>query len=96
MKIVLFFTFLLSLAKAGLWIAVGTLISKHFETLLSLIIRKPVPEDLIKPEKLIEANKVVNWIGIFILLIGIGLAIVGFVTFIASLGMPSTNFNFKF
>jgi hypothetical protein len=96
MKIIFFFTFLLSLAKAGLWIGIGTLISKHFDTALSLIVRKPVPEDLIKPERLEVANQVIRWIGIFIIIIGIGLAVSGFVTFIVSFRMPSGNFKFNF
>ena len=96
MKIIFFFSFLLSLAKAGLWISIGTLISKHFDTVLSLIIRKPIPDNLIKPERLDIANQVIKWIGIFIILIGVGLAVSGLATLIASFSMPSRDFNFKF
>lgn len=48
MKSFVFFSFLVSLAKSGLWISVGILVKNHLETLLSFIIRKPVPDNLIE------------------------------------------------
>ena len=87
---------MLSLAKAGLVISIGVLINKHIDTVLSLIIRKPIPEYLISNERLAAANQVIKWIGIFIIIIGFGIAISSLSTIIASLSMPLNNFNFKF
>jgi len=80
MKIFAFFSFILSLAKAGLWIGVGLLVKNHFETVLNLIIRKPVPESLIEKEKLEMVNTIIKWVGIFIIVIGIGMALSAFTT----------------
>ena len=96
MKIIFFFTFLVTLAKGCLWISIGTLINKHFETVLSMITRKPLPENLIHPEKLDLARQSIKWVGLFIVLIGVGLLISGLVTLIASFSVPSSNLNFNF
>ena len=47
MKFLYFFTFLLSLCKGGIWISLGILLRNHFETVLALIVREPLPEELI-------------------------------------------------
>ena len=96
MKTFLFFTFLLSLTKSGLWISIGILVKNHFDTILSLIIRKPVPDNLIENSKLNSANNIIKWIGIFIIAIGIGVAVSALLTLIVSSRMPMSSFNFKF
>ena len=96
MKTFLFFTFLVSLAKSGLWISIGILIKNHLETLLSLLIRKPVPDNLIEKNNLETLNNVTKWIGIFIIVIGIGVALSAFATLIMGFRMPTNSFNFKF
>ena len=87
-----FFTFVFSLAKAGLWISIGILVSKHMDTLLSLIIRRPLPEGLIKPEKLNSAKKVIKWIGIFTIIFGFGVALSGLATFVVRILSTLLNF----
>lgn len=96
MKIIIVFTFLFSLAKAGLWISFGVLINKHMDTVISLFSRKPLPEDLINSERLDAADQVIKWIGIFIIIVGVGLAITSISTLIVSLNMSTNNFRFKF
>lgn len=96
MKAFLFLTFLVSLAKSGLIISIGILIKDHMDTVLSLIIRKPIPEDLIDSNKLEIVNKVNKWMGIFIIIIGAGVAIVALSTIIFGIGVSTHNFNFKF
>ncbi len=94
MKALLFFTFFAALAKSGLWIGIGFLIKNHFNTLLSLIIRKPIPEDLIDANTLKNFNIIIKWIGIFIIIIGIAMALPAFATLKMGLSMPTLNINF--
>ena len=94
MKTFLFFTFLVSLAKSGLWISIGILVKNHFETLLSLLIRKPVPDNLIESNSLKAFNTVTKWIGIFIIVIGIGIALSALSTLTMGFRMPMNNFKF--
>jgi hypothetical protein len=96
MGTILFFTFLTALAKSGLLISLGVLIRSHLDTVLSLIIRKPIPEDLISAERLSAASQVIRWIGFFIIALGIGLSIVSFSTMVVGMGMPSNVVNFRF
>lgn len=96
MKSYLFFTFLVSLAKAGLWISIGVLIKNHLETLFAFLMRKPVPDNLIDKNKLDTFNNVTKWIGIFIILIGIGLAIAALNSLIIGFRMPGHKINFNF
>ncbi len=96
MKLVLLFTFLVSLAKGGLWIAAGTLIKSHIGPLMAFIMRKPIPEDLIDKHKYEAFMNIVKWIGILLIIIGIGVAVIGFVTFVVSFRIPTNSFNFKF
>ncbi|GEM_PF-3576342 len=96
MKSFLLFTFLVSLAKSGLWISIGILIKNHFETLLSLLIRKPVQDNLIEKNNLDAFNNITKWIGIFIIVIGIGMALSAFAPLIMGFRMPTNSFNFNF
>jgi hypothetical protein len=96
MRSILFFTFLVSLAKAGLWICIGTLIKSHIETLMAFIVRKPIPEDLIDQHRYREFMNILKWIGILLIIIGIIVAVIGFVTFGVSFRMPTNSFNFNF
>ena len=93
MKSAVFFTFLLSLAKAGLWISIGILFRKHIITILSLIIRRPIPDGLINAEELENTIKVVKWIGLFLILIGAGIALIGIITLTLSNTVPNVRFH---
>jgi len=84
------------MAKAGLWIGIGVLISKHMDTVISLFSRKPLPEDLISSERLDATNQIIKWTGILIIIVGVGLAITAISTLIVSLNMPTNNFRLKF
>ncbi|HKJ43713.1 MAG TPA: hypothetical protein VKA27_16570 [Sunxiuqinia sp.] len=72
----------------------GILLKNHFETLLSLIIRKPVPNELIEKTQHESTIRAIKWVGNFFIILGIGIALMG----IASMGMtsriPTHNFNF--
>ena len=92
----LFFSFLLSICYGGIWISVGLLVKNHLETVLSMILRKPNPENLINPEDFQKAKSVINVIGILLILIGIGTIVIGLSSMIAGFSMSSPNFNFKF
>ena len=96
MRLALFVTFLVSLAKGGLWITIGTLVKNHFETFIAFIIRKPVADGLIDKNRYDALINVIKWIGIFIIIIGIGIAVLGLVTFIIGFRMPTNSFNFNF
>ncbi|MCU4164433.1 hypothetical protein [Carboxylicivirga caseinilyticus] len=96
MKFILFITFLTSLAKAGLLIGLGILLKNHFETVLSTLIRKPIPEDLIERYSYEKMKEVIRWIGIFVMILGIGMAVIGLSTLIMGFQMPMNNFNFNF
>lgn len=96
MKAFLLFTFLVSLAKSGLWISIGILIKNHLESVLSIVLRKPVPDNLIEKNNLETVNNITKWIGIFIIVIGIGAALSAFSTLIMGFRMPSNSFNFKY
>ncbi|MFB6343259.1 hypothetical protein ACE01N_00310 [Saccharicrinis sp. FJH2] len=87
MRMFFFIPFLLSLAKAGLWISIGLLIKDHFETILSLIIRKPVPEGLIEQYHYEKVRNIIKWIGIFIIIIGAGIAVTAFSTMVMGAGI---------
>lgn len=99
MRTILFFTFLVSLAKAGLLMTVGILVKNHFDTLLSIIVRKPIPEILIDSNKLEKTNHLIKWIGIFIIITAICMAVAAIFTFAIGARWPrmdTGNFNFNF
>ena len=96
MKFILFITFLTSLAKAGLLIGLGVLLKNHFEALLATLIRKPIPEDLIEKYSYDKMREVIKWIGIFVIILGVGMAIIGLSTLVMGFQMPMNNFNFNF
>ena len=96
MKTLLFFSFLLSVCHGGIWICSGLLVRNHFETILSMILRKPVPENMIDPEDSQRTKKVIDVIGLLLILIGIGTMIIGLTTMITGLGNLGANFNFKY
>ncbi|MFY0630135.1 MAG: hypothetical protein JXR05_07115 [Flavobacteriaceae bacterium] len=98
MKTILFFTFLISLAKSTIWILIGVLIKNHFETFWSLIIRRPVPENLINEDKLQVTNKLIHAIGVLFITIGVVLILVAIVTMSTSLSIAnaSNNFNIRY
>ncbi|MFB6319989.1 hypothetical protein [Saccharicrinis sp. FJH54] len=87
MRTFFFIPFLLSLAKAGLRISIGLLIKDHFETILSFIIRKPIPEGLIDQYQYEKARNIIKWIGIFIIIIGAAIAVTAFSTMVMGAGI---------
>ena len=96
MKTLLFFAFLGSLAKSGLWITVGILIKNHLESTLTLVTRKPMPNDIIEKNNFEKLTNVTKWIGIFIIIVGIGLALSAIATFIMQYTMSTNRVNFSF
>ena len=63
--------FIISLIKSVLWIFLGILFIKHFETASSYIIRKPIPEKLISKKNKNDFIELMKWIGVCFLFIGI-------------------------
>lgn len=96
MKTLLFFSLLLSLAKSGLWITVGILIKNHLESTLTLLTRKPMPDGIIEKNNFEKLTKVTKWIGIFIIIVGIGLALSAIATFIMQYTMSMNRPNLPF
>nr|WP_321412123.1 hypothetical protein [uncultured Carboxylicivirga sp.] len=41
-------------------------------------------------------KEVIRWIGIFVMILGIGMAVIGLSTLIMGFQMPMNNFNFNF
>jgi hypothetical protein len=93
MKILLFFTFLLSLCTGGVLIGLGILLRNHFETIISLIVRKPFPDDLIIPDDYAKTKTTIRWIGSLVILLGIAKMIISLSTLMAGYWM--TNISVK-
>ncbi len=97
MKFMLVFTFFLSICYGGIWISIGLLLLNHLETVLSMIFRKPIPDNLISPQNLNNAKNVINVIGVLSILIGIATIILGLNTMVTGFNMSNQpNFNFNF
>ncbi|MCU4157830.1 hypothetical protein J1N10_17785 [Carboxylicivirga sp. A043] len=96
MKFFILNAFIISIAKSGLLICLGLIIMNHFESTLSLISRKPLSDNLIQPQNLEALNKVLKWVGICIIVLGISMAINGLATIFVGMNMPSKSFNFNF
>jgi hypothetical protein len=96
MKFIFFLNFLGALCKGIVIMGVGNLLRNHFRTVVSMLVRREIPETLIEPYNYDRAINAIRVIGLFVMLIGVGLIVVSFATFIASLTMPSGNFNFNF
>lgn len=75
---------------------VGILIKNHLDAFLSLLTRKSMPSDVIEQSKVEPLNKVIRWVGLFIILFGIGMALMATAVFFMGSSMPTGNFNFKF
>jgi hypothetical protein len=96
MGFMLFISFFLSLFYGGIWICVGILLRNHLDTVVSFIMRRPIPEGLISPDDYGRMESVVRAIGLLFILIGIFTMILGLATGIASSSMQHTNFNYRF
>lgn len=81
MRMMLFFTFLLSLCYGGIWICAGVLLRNHLEALISIIFRKPIPEGLTHPDDYLKAKSIINILGLIFIIIGVILMIVGLASF---------------
>ncbi|MCW3806877.1 hypothetical protein [Plebeiibacterium marinum] len=77
-------------------ILLGILIKDYIETFISMIIRKPIPDNLIDEQRYNSIHRVIKWIGIMIILCGVGMALLSLSTLIMGFNMPMNNFNFKF
>ena len=96
MRAFVIFTFLASLAKSGIWITLGVLLKNHFEILTSFVTRKAIDASIIHEERFQPFKKVVEWIGIFIIILGICSALLAFTSLIVGLRVPSHKVNFQF
>lgn len=93
MKFILFITFILTVCKGGILIGIGILIRNHFDAVLTMILRKPLPENLIPSMDNEKIQKVIRIIGLLIIVIGISTITAGLSTMIVGNSM-SNNFNF--
>lgn len=96
MRFILFISFLVALAKSGILILIGVLIKNHLDALLFLLTRKSMPSEVTEQSKAEALNKVTRWLGLFIILLGIGMALSATTVFFMGSSMPAGNFNFKF
>ena len=96
MKFMLFITFVMALAKGGIWIALGVILRNHFETAVSLLFRKPKPDGLVDDRRQVEFMGVVRLLGLALIILGVLVAFLGLLTWINGMRMPSHNFNFNF
>lgn len=92
----LFLAFFASLAKAAILVCIGLLLKKHFDIILTFFIRASVSRKEMTDDNLISAGKVIQWIGLFIIVIGVCTAITAFVTMFESLRLPLNNMQLKF
>jgi hypothetical protein len=67
----------LSLCYGGIWIAIGILLRNHLETILTMITRKPIPDDQTIPEDYQKTKQIIDIIGSLMILIGIGTILMG-------------------
>jgi hypothetical protein len=95
MKVALIFSLILNVCKAIAFIGLGLLLFYHFESLVTLVTRRSVPEDL--PLKGWEnpALSIIRFIGVLFILIGFVTLIMGFVSIIPGFNMGQ-NINLKF
>ncbi len=97
MKFMLVFTFFLSICYGAIWISIGLLLLNHLETVLSMVLRKPIPDNLINPQSLQNAKRVIKVIGVLLILIGIATIILGLNSMVTGFNMTNhPNFNFNF
>lgn len=96
MKFMMLLTFAVAACKGGIWIALGLLIRNHLEAFLALILRKPIPENLISQEEKDRTRKIYDFIGLLLVGIGVCVILIGLLTWIMSFRIPSGNFNFNF
>lgn len=89
----LFFTFLLSLCYGGIWICAGVLVRNHFETVISMLFRRPIHEGIVNPDDYMKAKSVINILGLIFITIGVLVMITGLFTFFS---FPGQNVNFNF
>ncbi|MDO3695070.1 hypothetical protein QVZ41_09465 [Wenyingzhuangia sp. chi5] len=85
MAITFLSSFILSLAKAGIWISFGILIYKHHDFLLLLITNKLIPDHETPLKKKEDIHKIIKWIGICIIVTGIVTALASSLPIIMSL-----------
>lgn len=95
MKFLLFITFLITTCKGGLLIGLGVLIRNHFDSILSVILRKPIPDNLISEVDKEKIDKVIRIIGLLIIAIGVGTVILALSTMLAGTRMTN-NFHLNF
>lgn len=78
MQSIQFFSFLIAIANAAIWIVGGLLIRNKFDIILNMISRKPIPQGLISSDNQESVNKSVRFIGTLIIIIGICKALISF------------------
>jgi len=93
MKLQLFIGFITLLAKGAAIICIGEIIRSHFETVISMIIRRPIPENLISPENYNRAKMIISIIGILIIISGIFVILLGLFSLISGTIHFSTFMN---
>jgi len=95
MKFIFFLTFIVSALKGGIWIFFGILIKGHFDTILSLILRKPLPDGLISSDNKKTVDLYIHRIGQILIIIGVIIVLTAFASWIVSFNIPKNNFNFN-
>lgn len=92
MAFISFLSFLLTSFKASLWLFFGILLKDHFETVLSIIFRKPIPEGLISPKNYQRTSNLIKTIGTILIIIGSIIILKAFASWIAGIISPLRHF----
>jgi hypothetical protein len=96
MKIAFVISLFITLCKGGAWIGLGLLLRDHFDSFITLVTRRNVPEDQSYTDFSGQAMKIIKLVGLLFVLLGIAIMVMGVVTVIVGSGFGLTNAGFKF
>jgi len=96
MKIAFLFSLIISLCKGGAWIGLGLLLRDHFDSLITLVTRRDVQEDRAQARTNDSTMKMIKFIGLLFIILGIAIMVMGLYTVIAGSRFGFANLDMKF
>lgn len=96
MKVALTISLIISLCKGAAWIGLGILLSTHFKSLAALLSCRNLPEDPPSNGSPLQAMQILKIIGVLFIILGIGIIVLGSISFIKSLSLGGEAMNLKF
>ena len=96
MKISFIISLFITLCKGGAWIGLGILLRDHFDSFITLVTRRNVPEDQSYTDFSGQAMRIIKLVGLLFMLLGIAVIVMGLVTVIMGSRFGFTNADFKF